>query len=109
MNLRQVAVLMGATAAVLAEVRQALVGLERSKHGRAAGALPVMLLVGAGVAIGALVAQPETRRRVGEWLIGKPSPAPESSADSAPEGTTVVVENASARASQPHSYASGPS
>lgn len=109
MNLRQLAVLMGATAGVLAEVRHAMVALERNKHTRVAGAMPAMLLVGAGVAIGALIARPEMRRRVGEWLIGKPVPAPERGAESAPEGTTEVVQPAAPRASPPQPYPRGAS
>ena len=83
MNFRQLAVLLGATAGVLGEVRRALVGMERSKHVSVAGALPVALLVGTGVVIGAIASRPEVRRRVGEWLIGKEAPPPQTAA--APE------------------------
>lgn len=71
MNLRQVAVLLGATRGVVGEVRRALIGLDRSRRTSASGLLPIVLLVGTGVAIGAIAARPELRRRIGEWLIGK--------------------------------------
>jgi hypothetical protein len=73
MNLRQVAVLLGATAGVVGEVRRALVDLDRNKHMRMSGSLPVMFLVGAGVAIGVIAAKPDLRRRIGEWMIGTPA------------------------------------
>jgi len=39
----------------------------------------VVMLVGAGVAIGAIAARPELRRRIGQWLMGEPtSPASET-------------------------------
>jgi len=98
MNFRQLAVLLGATAGVLGEVRRALVGLERSKHMSVAGALPVAFLVGTGVVIGAIAARPEVRRRVGEWLIGKEAP---------PAKTAAGPEAPPRGAAQPQPYANG--
>ena len=85
MNLRQVAVLLGATGGVVGEVRRALIGLERNRRTSASGLLPLVLLVGTGVAIGAIAARPELRRRIGEWLIGKqPSSQTETAAAAGP-------------------------
>lgn len=89
MNLRQWAVLLGASAGVIGEVRRALMGLERSKHATLSGSLPAVFLVGTGVVIGAIAARPELRRRVGEWLIGKnqgPSPQPTTASSQATPG-----------------------
>jgi hypothetical protein len=98
MNLRQVAVLLGTTAAVIGEARRALVGLERTRRASVSGALPGLLLVGAGVAIGAAVAQPAMRRRIGAWLMGTSVPTPTPTAPSA---------EASVEAPQPQPYANG--
>lgn len=98
MNLRQLAVLLGATAGVIGEVRRALVGLERSKHASLAGALPVVFLVGTGVVIGAIAARPEMRRRVGKWLIGEEAPPPQ---------TARAPEAPPRGAAQPQPYANG--
>jgi H+/gluconate symporter-like permease len=100
MNLRQVAVLLGATAAVIGEARRALVGLERTRHASVSGSLPALFLVGAGVAMGAVVAQPAMRRRIGAWLMGVSAPAPVTPAP-APS-----VE-ASVEAPRPQPYANG--
>jgi hypothetical protein len=98
MNLRQVAVLLGATAAVIGEGRRALVGLERTRHASVSGALPGFLLVGAGIAIGAAVAQPAMRRRIGAWLMGT----------TIPEATgTVSPGDASVEAPRPQPHANG--
>ena len=83
MNLRQVAVLLGATAGVVGEVRRALIGLERSRRSSMSGSALVVLLVGSGVAIGAIATRPELRRRIGEWLIGKQASSQTESASAA--------------------------
>jgi hypothetical protein len=78
-NLRQVAVLLGAAAGVVGEVRRAMVDLDRSRHMRMSGSLPVMFLVGTGVAIGVIATQPDLRRRIGVWLTGPAATKPEPS------------------------------
>lgn len=98
MNLRQVAVLLGATASVVGEVRRALIGLDRSRRPSASGSAGVVMLVGAGVAIGAIAARPELRRRIGQWLIGEPA-SPET--ETAPVSTPTSTSRAEASA-QPH-------
>jgi hypothetical protein len=102
MNLRQVAVLLGATAAIVGEARRALVGLERTRHASVSGALPGFLLVGAGVAIGAAVAQPAMRRRIGAWLMGTSVPEPTATAT----GTSADA-SVSAGAPRPQPHANG--
>jgi hypothetical protein len=97
MNLRQIAVLVGAAAGVVGEVRRALVDLDRSRHMRVAGSLPVLFLVGTGVAIGAIAAQPDLRRRVGAWISGTPGATkPEPSAAAAPATTNGIGLHGSA-------------
>jgi hypothetical protein len=97
MNLRQVAVLLGATASVVGEVRRALIGLDRSRRPSASGSAGVVMLVGAGVAIGAIAARPELRRRIGHWLLGE-QVSPETVTAPASTPATAPREEVSAQA-----------
>ncbi len=97
MNLRKIAMLMEAAAGMARETRRALVGFERMRRANASRSAAAALLVGAGIAIGTIAARPELRRRLRDLLVGKPTPAP----------STTAEEPAHAEAARPESHVDG--
>jgi hypothetical protein len=97
MNLRQIAVLVEATAGVARETHRALVGFERMRRMGASRSAAAALLVGAGIAIGTIAARPELRRKLRDLLVGKPTPGASTTAD----------EPSHAEAARPESHVDG--
>ena len=95
-NLRQMAVLLGATAGIAREAQRMLDRIERKQRTNAPLAVTLFLLAGVGITAVAIAARPELRQKlrasVRDWLVGKEVRVAERPSSEAGEASPVEAD-----------------